>query len=114
MGPPNYPTRCRADGCTNTATHGPEREAIVCWGHAGDWPRAPIHTFMREPGVEVPASWLRRLAQQAEEVGAFTLHAHLSNMADGTTTPGWEFTCAHCGETNPHTRETCPGRPPDA
>lgn len=30
---------CRADRCTNTATHGPPNtEAVACWQHAGDWP----------------------------------------------------------------------------
>jgi hypothetical protein len=30
--------RCRHEGCTSSATHGPDGEAIVCWAHAGDWP----------------------------------------------------------------------------
>lgn len=35
------PTRCHGDGCTSSATHGPNGEAIACWGHAGDWPEVP-------------------------------------------------------------------------
>jgi hypothetical protein len=30
---------CRDLGCTNTATHGPDGEALVCWEHAGNFPR---------------------------------------------------------------------------
>ena len=30
---------CHMEHCTSTATHGPSGEAIVCWSHAGDWPR---------------------------------------------------------------------------
>jgi hypothetical protein len=31
------PPMCQAE-CTAPATHGPAGVAIVCWGHAGDWP----------------------------------------------------------------------------
>lgn len=41
-------TRCHADGCTLTATHGPAGTPVACWSHAGDWP-ACTPTTTTEP-----------------------------------------------------------------
>lgn len=32
------PNKCRANGCSNGATHGANKYAVVCWQHAGDLP----------------------------------------------------------------------------
>lgn len=29
---------CRYDDCDQTATHGPDGVAVVCWSHAWNWP----------------------------------------------------------------------------
>jgi len=41
-------TKCHADNCTNTATHGPAATAVACWQHAGDWPEVPGATLRRQ------------------------------------------------------------------
>lgn len=68
------------------------------------------HAYQRERGMEVPLSLFERLADEASEAKAFVLEAHLRNLAEGFTRPGWNFTCLLCGAGTEANREKCPGK----
>lgn len=71
-------TICHHEGCNSTATHGPSKKSISCWGHAGDWPeikkemagtkwRVPSdkwHDFPSDEQIRACSTWWRRKQNQ--------------------------------------------------
>lgn len=95
------PIRCHGnDGrCTSTATHGPDGKAIVCWGHAGDWPEVTspaaepfgaVEEGVDEEGVddeeygESTDEWLERRREDDDERRALRGTSQCDQLCDPT------------------------------